>query len=58
MREVTDEEIRKAVRAKGIDQRIQKVEKKGRVLTLHLLGGSVVKYTLPVVKRKKAVSEA
>lgn len=43
-------EVKKAIKAKKINQPIQKVEKKGQTLTLYLLGGKVVKYTLPKAK--------
>ena len=46
----TEAEIKKAIKAKKINQPIQKVEKRGNTLTLYLLGGSVVKYTLPKTK--------
>jgi hypothetical protein len=51
MSEPTREEIKKAIKAKKINQPIQKVEKKGRTLTLYLLGGKVVKYSLPSSKK-------
>ena len=47
MSKPTNEEIKQAIKAKKINQPIQKVEKKGNTLTLYLLGGHVVKYTLP-----------
>jgi len=50
MAEATQAEIKKAIKAKKINVPIMKAERKGRTLTLHLYGGEVVKYTLPVSK--------
>ncbi|MHC4749232.1 MAG: hypothetical protein ACYTFW_05095 [Planctomycetota bacterium] len=50
MAEPTQAEIKKAIKAKGINQPIMKAEKKGKTLTLYLLGGKVVKYSLPSSK--------
>jgi len=47
MAEATRAEVQKAIKAKKINKPIMKVEKKGKTLTLYLLGGDVVKYTLP-----------
>lgn len=47
MAEPTKAEIQKAIKAKKINQPIMKAEKKGKTLTLYLLGGKVVKYSLP-----------
>ena len=49
----TSSEIKKAIKAKEINQPIMRVEKSGRTLTLYLLGGKVVKYTLPAARSKK-----
>ena len=47
MSQPTSEEVKRAIQAKKINKPIMKVEKKGKTLTLYLLGGEVVKYTLP-----------
>ena len=52
MAEPTNEEIKQAVKSLSINQPIMKAEKRGRTLTLHLLGGLVVKYSLPAKKKK------
>ncbi|MFC1996975.1 hypothetical protein ACFLXI_05130 [Chloroflexota bacterium] len=50
MADPTKEEVQKAIKAKKINKPIMKVEKKGRTLTLYLLGGDIVKYSLPSSK--------
>ena len=49
----TSSEISEAVKAKKINQPIMRAEKRGRTLTLYLLGGKVVKYSLPAKKGQR-----
>ena len=50
MSEVTQAEIKKAVKAKKIDRPVLAAEKSGKTLTLYLYGGEVVKYALTAKK--------